>query len=87
MLQGDEAMIINRRNFIIGSAASCAALAGVSTAQSAARPLPILPMTDLTNGIEDRIALELAASSHDFGTGAASSTLGINNSYLGPVLR
>ncbi|RZO36464.1 MAG: twin-arginine translocation signal domain-containing protein, partial [Rhodobacteraceae bacterium] len=50
MLQGDEAMIINRRNFMIGTAASCATLAGVSKAQSATRPLPILPMTDLTNG-------------------------------------
>ena len=67
-------MRINRRNFLIGSAASCAALAGASTAQSAVRPLPILPMSDLTNGFEDRIALKLAASSHDFGTGAAGET-------------
>ena len=80
-------MRINRRNFLIGTSALCAALAGASTAQSAVRPLPILPMSDLTNGFEDRIALKLAASSHDFGTGAASSTFGINNSYLGPVLR
>ena len=87
MLQGDEAMRINHRNFLIGTSASFAALAGASTAQSAVRPLPILPMSDLTNGFEDRIALKLAASSHDFGTGAASSTFGINNSYLGPVLR
>ena len=80
-------MIINRRNFMIGTAASCATLAGVSKAQSATRPLPILPLTDLTNGFDQRLALKLALSSHDFGTGAASSTLGINNSYLGPVLR
>ncbi|MEO1678242.1 MAG: multicopper oxidase domain-containing protein [Pseudomonadota bacterium] len=44
-------------------------------------------MTDLTAGIEERIRLALAPSTHDFGKGTLSQTLGINNSYLGPVLR
>jgi len=44
-------------------------------------------MTDLTTGINERINLTCAAGQHDFGTGAASQTLGINASYLGPVLR
>jgi len=80
-------MQMNRRNFLIGSAASAAALGSTSLAQSAMRPLPLIPMTDLTGGIESRIALALAPSIHDFGNGAASETFGINNSYLGPVLR
>ncbi|MEM8576845.1 MAG: multicopper oxidase domain-containing protein [Pseudomonadota bacterium] len=44
-------------------------------------------MTDLTGGMEGRITLTCAAGQHDFGTGAASQTLGINGDYLGPVLR
>lgn len=56
-------------------------------AQSAPRALPLIPMTDLTNGIEERIALTLNPSTHDFGNGAQSATFGINNSYLGPVLK
>ncbi len=80
-------MQINRRNFLIGTAASCAVLAGAGGAQTATRPLPLLPITDLTGGIEDRISLALGASTHDFGTGVASETFGINRDYLGPVLR
>jgi FtsP/CotA-like multicopper oxidase with cupredoxin domain len=66
------------------------ALVGMRTvgiAQSAFEPLPILPITDLIDGFEERISLKLSQSTHDFGTGVASTTLGINNSYLGPVLR
>jgi blue copper oxidase len=44
-------------------------------------------MTDLTGGIDGRIGLTLQNATHDFGTGAASDTFGINQSYLGPVLR
>ncbi|MEM1266900.1 MAG: multicopper oxidase domain-containing protein [Pseudomonadota bacterium] len=44
-------------------------------------------MTDLTEGIEARIALALNPATHDFGTGAMSQTYGINHTYLGPVLR
>ncbi len=80
-------MKMDRRGFLLGGAACGASLAGVGLAQTASRPLPIIPMTDLTGGIEDRIALSLAAATHDFGTGAASDTFGINQSYLGPVLR
>lgn len=78
---------MNRRGFLIGSASATAALAGVSFAQASARPLPIIPLTDLTQASDTRIPLRLAASQHDFGTGALSETLGINANYLGPVLR
>lgn len=78
---------MNRRQFLVGSAASAAALGSMAFAQTTARPLPLLAMTDLTGGINDRIALNLGMGNHDFGTGAASQTLGINRSYLGPVLR
>ncbi|MEM1161395.1 MAG: multicopper oxidase domain-containing protein [Pseudomonadota bacterium] len=44
-------------------------------------------MTDLTGGIERRVTLALNPGTHDFGNGAASATFGINNNYLGPVLR
>ncbi|MGD1885469.1 MAG: multicopper oxidase domain-containing protein [Paracoccaceae bacterium] len=60
---------------------------GMAWAQSTPRPLPIIPVTDLTGGIEDRVSLALNLSSHDFGTGVASQTFGINHDYLGPVLR
>jgi len=44
-------------------------------------------MTDVTGGIDGRIGLTLAPATHDFGNGAASRTFGINQSYLGLVLR
>mgnify|MGYP006174763199 CR=1 FL=1 len=56
-------------------------------AQTPLRQLPLLPMTDLTKGFDKRISLKLSQSTHDFGTGAASTTFGINTAYLGPVLR
>ena len=75
---------------MIGTAASGALLLGsknLSMAQSVLRQLPILPMTNLIEDINDRILLKLSKSTHDFGTGVKSNTFGINNSYLGPVLR
>ena len=63
------------------------ATSGIALAQETAAPLPVIPMTDLTGGIDDRIALELNPATHDFGNGAISETFGINSSYLGPVLR
>ncbi|MEO1797000.1 MAG: multicopper oxidase domain-containing protein [Pseudomonadota bacterium] len=77
---------MNRRELLAGGAASLA-LSGPLLGQSAPRALPILPHTDLTAGIENRIALNLQPGTHDFGTGAMSQTLGINHGYLGPVLR
>lgn len=79
----------SRRAFLAGSAAASTQLAYVAPleAQQSVRPLPIIPMTDLTMGINERISLTCAAGQHDFGTGAASQTLGINANYLGPVLR
>jgi len=79
-------MKVSRRKFIMG-AASLTGIAGFGVAQSTSRPLPIIPMTDVINGIDERIVLKLGQSTHDFGTGVPSSTFGINNSYLGPVLR
>ena len=81
---------MNRRKFIVGAATASAALTGLvpfSIAQTVLRPLPILPMTDLIKGVERRISLNLSASTHDFGNGINSNTFGINNSYLGPVLK
>ena len=79
---------MNRRTFL-KSAGAGAILAGTGFAwsRSAAPDLPILPMTDLTKGIEGRVALNFAPSTHDFGNGAASDSLGINSAYLGPVVR
>lgn len=81
---------MDRRTFLKSSAASgLVASTGVGQAmgQTALRPLPVLPLNDLTGGIENRIALSLNPATHDFGNGVASSTLGINHNYLGPVLR
>ena len=79
---------MNRRSFLAASGAGAlAAGAGSAWAQPAGRPLPVIPMTDLTGGLEGRIHLALNPSMHDFGNGAASETFGINSSYLGPVLR
>nr|WP_247748059.1 multicopper oxidase domain-containing protein [Ruegeria sp. R13_0] len=62
-------------------------LSGTAWAQASPRPLPIIPTTDVTDGIDSRIRLDLRSDTHDFGTGARSATFGINNPYLGPVLR
>ncbi len=78
---------MNRRQFLIASAASASALGTFALSQAASRPLPIIPLTDLTEGIDARVPLNLVSATHDFGNGAASQTLGINNSYLGPVIR
>ena len=82
-------MGLSRRAFLAGAATASAQL-GYGTplvAQQNVRPLPIIPMTDLTTGINARINLTCAAGHHDLGTGAASQPLGINANYLGPVLR
>ena len=82
---------MNRRTFLktagAGALVTGAGLSSLTLAQSVMTPLPILPMTDLTKGIEGRIPFALNPSSHDFGNGEASKTLGINSRYLGPVLR
>ena len=76
---------MNRRAFM--SVLGASVVMGPLWAQAAMRPLPLIPMTDLIGGIEGRISLSLDPGTHDFGTGAASETFGINNSYLGPVIR
>lgn len=82
-------MRLSRRAFLAGTAAAGTQITYVTPlgAQQSVRPLPIIPMTDLTTGFNERISLTCAAGQHDFGTGAASQTLGINANYLGPVLR
>ncbi|MGX9354737.1 multicopper oxidase domain-containing protein [Roseobacteraceae bacterium S113] len=82
-----EELMMNRRQFLAASTASATLIGKGATAQSATRPLPVVPLVDLTGGINARVPLVLAPRRHDFGTGAASQTLGINNSYLGPVIR
>ena len=79
---------MDRRTFLKTTAAGAVlAASGNTWAQSSARPLPLLPMTDLTGGIDARIPLALKPSTHDFGNGLASNTFGINHNYLGPVIR
>ena len=58
-----------------------------SLAQTATRPLPLIPMMDFLEGINERISLTLQSANHDFGNGGVSQTFGINNDYLGPVIR
>jgi len=62
-------------------------LSKAAWAQATTRPLPIIPITDVTGGIDSRIKLDLQMATHDFGNGTDSRTFGINHSYLGPVLR
>ena len=56
-------------------------------AQASGKPLPILSMNDFSAANPNEIPLRLAAATHDFGTGAKSTTFGINADYLGPVVR
>lgn len=81
---------MDRRTFIKAAGGGVLANAGGFTwAQNltATKALPLIPLTDLTGGVEDRIPLNLSQATHDFGNGVASATLGINQSYLGPVIR
>ncbi|MEM6384169.1 MAG: multicopper oxidase domain-containing protein [Pseudomonadota bacterium] len=78
---------MNRREFLIGSTALGVSVASPIQAQGATRALPLPPLTDLVDGIGNRVPLLLAPSTHDFGNGAISQTFGINSSYLGPVIR
>ncbi|EFO30392.1 blue copper oxidase CueO [Roseibium sp. TrichSKD4] len=79
---------MDRRTFLKATCASAVlAGTGVSWAQAGLRPLPVLPMTDLMSGIDGRIMLDMRPGLHDFGNGTKSATLGINNNYLGPLLR
>lgn len=79
---------MDRRTFLTTTGAgTLVASGGMLWAQSSAQPLRLIPMTDLIGGIDGRITLSLDPSTHDFGNGAASETFGINNSYLGPVIR
>lgn len=79
---------MDRRTFLKSTGAGVVSLAGgLAWAQAPERPLPIIPLTDLTGGINARVALTLGRGRHDFGTGAASETFGINHAYLGPVIR
>ena len=79
---------MNRRNFLKSTAVGVL-LSGSSfaRAQPAPRAFPLLPLNDFTSGIEERISLSLNSGRHDFGNGTLSDTLGINHSYLGPVLK
>lgn len=78
---------MNRRQFLVGTTALSLGLPSLGAAQTSARQLPIPPLTDLIDGIDARLPLLLAPSTHDFGNGATSQTFGINSPYLGPVIR
>ncbi|WP_299705496.1 multicopper oxidase domain-containing protein [uncultured Tateyamaria sp.] len=78
---------MDRRAFLRTAAAGAFVASGSLVWAQSLRRLPVIPLTDLTGGIDGRIPLALGPGTHDFGTGTASQTFGINNSYLGPVLR
>ena len=84
---------MERRRFLQAIGASAVfAPSAYTWAQAPSRPLPLLPLKDLTGDIDARIPLTLAHGSHDFGTGAMSETMaittqGMQSGYLGPVLR
>ena len=81
---------MNRRTFLMGAGASAGvAMTATSSlwAQASGKPLPILSMNDFSAANPNEIPLRLAAATHDFGTGAKSTTFGINADYLGPVVR
>lgn len=85
---------MNRRSFLRTSAAGALAagtggglLYGLGLAETSPRPLPLIPLRDLSAGLDGRVPLRLGPGVHDFGTGAASATYGIGSPYLGPVLR
>ncbi len=79
---------MDRRAFLkTAGAGTLLATSGMVWTQNSARALPLLPMTDLTGGIDARVPLALKNAIHDFGNGAGSETFGINHNYLGPVLR
>lgn len=79
---------MDRRTFLKSTGAGVLLAGGsLARAQSTPRPLPVLPIMDLTGGIDARIPLALNPASHDFGNGAASPTFGINHTYLGPVIK
>jgi blue copper oxidase len=52
---------------------------GLAWAQTSLKPLPIIPLVDLSDGYEGRFQLALTKGQFDFGTGAQSETLGINS--------
>lgn len=56
-------------------------------AQTATRPLPIPPIVDGTQPENGRTQLILRDGRHDFGTGFRNKTKGINQDYLGPIVR
>lgn len=80
---------ISRRRFLeLAAVSSGAALsAAKAVSQVPLRPLPVPELIDAASGVDAPVRLNLQQSRHDFGTGAASETLGINSSYLGPVVK
>ena len=81
---------MDRRTFLKTAGAGAGTLlagAGIARARNRLKPLPIIPLNDLMGEFDGRIQLNLNAATHDFGSGAASRTLGINSNYLGQVLR
>ena len=85
---------IHRRDFLNHMAVGSLALASSSFVPTSARsrgpkgrPLPILNLVDTSKASGDRIGLTLHSAQHDFGNGTKSDTFGINQTYLGPVVR
>lgn len=79
-------MKLHRRQFLVCASGSLFApfLAHGAIAAEAARPLPIPPLVDASNG---PVTLDAIGSRADILSGAATPTLGYSQSYLGPVLR
>lgn len=79
---------MRRRNFLAGAgAATIASGTRMAVAANSQNAIPLLPVLDSASEPEGRIKLDLRIGAHDFGTGTNSDTFGINQSYLGPVIR
>ncbi|WP_051927622.1 multicopper oxidase domain-containing protein [Ruegeria halocynthiae] len=80
---------IDRRHFLASAAATGTLLASPPKlfAQNSMTAMPQIAVADLTSGSNVPYAMDLRTGSHNFGTGAATDTFGINSDYLGPLVK
>jgi blue copper oxidase len=85
-------MILSRRDFIVGAAATTLALPSgrVRAAEGFVNPLRIPPLLEGKKGDDARtlrFALDIASGTSNFLPGLSTPTIGINGPYLGPTIR
>lgn len=79
---------MNRRELLAGAGSGALLYGtGLTFAAGSQNLLPKLPVIDVTSQPYERVRLDIRNGAHDFGTRTKSSTFGINQSYLGPVIR